>query len=347
MRQGTVRAELLAIDTLTEATRQPRRQGGGRRCGAVVQAAVKATAGLAIGLIALVLTATPSSAADRQGNQGRGTGWLLRGVPGSPSTDVWFGTHLFARAGGSNVDALCLDFARLGPRTAPAVEGDYQTFAHTTGNPTADRQLTYLSAVVGSRATADGLDNDVATRNLAAAATVATWGIGEFVGFDEGRNGVWANAWLNGDASFLRPSPTDPGVDTAAIAEAFRLLRVGGGSLQFGRPVATVSGGGVLAPGSITGSLTINVSVPGGGPIPLLPIRVDSMSNLSGIALGQSFRTDADGNVGPIPVSLVDPSNGGGVGFSMGLATGDPSLWQSTRVPGRQRLVTTLVPDVV
>jgi hypothetical protein len=308
---------------------------------------MKVGAGLAIGLVGLMLTPAPSSAADRQGNQGRGTGWVLRGMPSSPNTDVWFGTHLFARAGSPNIDALCLDFARLGPRTAPAVEGDYQTFANTTGNPTADRQLTYLTAVVGSSVTADGLENDIATRNLAAAATVATWGIGEFVGFDEGPSGVWANAWLSGDASFLRPSPNDTGADTAAIAELFRLLRVGGGSLQFGSAVATVSGGGSLAPGTATSSLTVNVSVPGGGPVPLLPIRVDSVSNISGISLGQVFRTDANGNVGPIPVSLIDPSRGGGAGFSLGLATGDPSLWQSTRVPGRQRLVTTLVPNVV
>jgi hypothetical protein len=307
----------------------------------------KAGIGLISSFVAVLFLALPSNAADRLGNQGRGTGWVLNGVPGSPNVDVWFGTHLFARAGGTNVDALCLDFARLGPKTAPAVEGDYQTFAHTTGNPTADRQLTYLSAVVGSRITAAGLEDDIATRNLAAAATVATWGVGEFVGFEEGRSGVWANAWLSGDASFLRASPNDPGADTAAIAELFRLLRIGGGSLQFGRPVATVTGGGALTPGSSTSSLTINVSVPGGGPLPLLPVRVDSISNLSGIALGQEFRTDEAGNIGPIPVALVDPSAGGGAGFSLGLATGDPSLWQSTNVPSRQRLLTTLLPELL
>jgi hypothetical protein len=347
MTQGTVRAGFPPASTLTAASRRLPRRRNGRDRYSSRHRVFKAGAGLAIGLVGVMLTAAPSSAADRQGNQGRGTGWVLRGIPSSPNTDVWFGTHLFARAGGSNIDALCLDFARLGPRTAPAIEGDYQTFASTTGNPTADRQLTYLTAVVGSHVTADGLENDETARNLAAAATVATWGIGEFVGFEEGPSGIWANAWLSGDASFLRASPNDAGADTAAIAELFQLLRVGGGSLQFGSAVATVSGGGSLAPGTTTSSLTINVSVPGGGPVPLLPIRVDSISNISGVSLGQVFRTDANGNVGPIPVSLVDPLRGGGAGFSLGLATGNPSLWQSTRIPGRQRLVTTLVPDVV
>ena len=282
-----------------------------RATGARLRLVLRVVIACVTALVGTMAIASPSHAADRAGNQGRGTGWTLTGIPGNANNDVWFGTHLFARAGGALVDAMCLDFARLGPRTAPAAEGDYQTYAWATGNLVADRQLTYFASVVGSGVTAAGLENDITARNLAAAATAATWGVGELVGFDSatagGRTGVWGNAWLRGDASFLRPSANDPGADTATIAELFRQLRVGGGSLQFGLPTAAVSGGGQLAPGSAATALTVNVSVPGGGPVPLLPVRVESISNLTGLAVGQTFRADAAGNVGPIQVAVGGP----------------------------------------
>ena len=273
-------------------------------------------------LASMVAAAPPTQAADRLGNQGHGTGWMLTGVPGNGGRDVWFGTHLMMQSG-RPTDGLCLDFARFGPSLIPAVEGDYQTLGRTSGNPVADRQFAYFSAVVGSGITAAGNDNDPGARNLAAAATAATWGVGEAVGFEAqtagGATGVWLDAWLRGDLSFARTSPNDPGANTAAIADLFRQLRVGGGSLGAGQPLLTVTGD-LLGIGSGPSSLAMQLSVPGGGPVPLVPIRVDYVSNLSGISAGQAFRTDEVGNVGPVTVALGDPTLAGWAIVSSALA---------------------------
>ena len=299
-----------------------------------------------VALLAVVGTALPASAADRLGNSGRGTGWTLTGIPGNPGRDVWFGTHLVTEPGARLIDALCLDFARVGPREVPAPPGDYQTYSRTTGFDVADRQLAYLATVVGQRLTSDGLENDAASRNLAAAATAATWGVGETAGFDArtpaGR-GVWSSAWLNNDVSFLRSSSNDPGADVASITELFRQLRMGGHSLAFGQSVLTVAGN-LLGAGSAPGAITANLAVPAVGPVPLVPVRVDYAANLTGITAGQMLRTDQFGNVGPIQVALTDPTKAGWVSLTSMLAPDKPLLWQSSVILGKQRLGTSVQP---
>ena len=308
-----------------------------------------ALAAVSLVLASMVATATPSTAADRLGNPGHGTGWMLTGVPGNGGRDVWFGTHLMIQSG-QRTDGLCLDFARFGPSASPALEGDYRTFARTSANPVADRQFAYFASVIGSGVTAAGLDTDIGARNFAAAATAAAWGVGEAVGFEaqtgSGARGIWLDAWLRGDLSFARTSANDPGSNTGAIADLFRQLRIGGGSLGAGQATLTVSGS-LVGIGGAPGSIGAQLTVPGGGPVPLVPIRVDYVSNLTGISAGQAFRTNETGAVGPIPVALADPALAGWAILTSALAPDQPILWQSSADATAQRLLTSVTAPTV